>query len=166
MVVAAVSAGMTLGCIKEDKEADVKVGDKLPEFKVEMNDGRMVSDKDMKGRVSVLMFFHTTCPDCRKALPEMQRIYDEYAPEGVRFVLVSREEEEGSIGAFWRENGLNMPYSAQNDRIVYEKFATSRIPRIYVSDKDGVIRHIFTDDPVPVYDDLKSAVEDSGLIQK
>ena len=52
-----------------------------------------------------------------------------------------------------------MPYSAQEDRSVYEKFAKTRIPRIYIS-KDGIIRHIFTDDPVPSYDDLKSPLDE------
>ena len=45
------------------------------------------------------------------------------------------------------------------DRSVYEKFAKTRIPRIYIS-KDGIIRHIFTDDPVPSYDDLKSPLDE------
>ena len=52
-----------------------------------------------------------------------------------------------------------MPYSAQKDRNIYELFAVSRIPRIYISDENGTVRYIFTDDPVPSYDDLKSSLE-------
>ncbi len=150
---------MMTGCIKEDKGVDLKIGDKVPEFRVEMSDGNVVTDKSLEGSVSVIMFFHTTCPDCQKALPVMQKIYDEFLPKGVRFALVSRGEDDASISTYWENNGLGMPYSAQNDRSVYEKFATSRIPRIYVNDRNGIIRHIFADNPVPVYDELKSAVE-------
>ena len=60
---------------------------------------------------------------------------------------------------FWKREGLEMPFSAQETRDVYELFARTRIPRIYIS-KDGIIRHIYTDDPVPSYDDLKTALED------
>ena len=124
-----------------------------------MNDGTVVSDEGLAGSVSVVMFFHTSCPDCRQALPRMQQIYDEYASKGVAFALISREDAEQDIEAYWNEQGLKMPYSAQNDRGVYNLFASSRIPRIYISDENGIVRYIFTDDPVASYDDLKSALE-------
>ena len=154
-------AGMLMtGCIKEKQTgADLKVGDVLPDFEVVMNDGSVVTDGKKKKKVSVVMFFHTTCPDCQQALPIMQNIYDEYASKGVVFVFVSRDEGKNEIMAYWDENGLKMPFSAQKDRKVYELFAKTRIPRIYINDRDGIIRYIYTDDPVPSYNDLKSSVE-------
>ena len=146
-------------CIKDKPQgSDLKVGDMLPDFEVVMNDGTVVSDEGLAGSVSVVMFFHTSCPDCRQALPRMQQIYDEYASKGVAFALISREDAEQDIEAYWNEQGLKMPYSAQNDRKVYEQFASSRIPRIYINDRNGIIRYIFTDDPVPSYDDMDSSV--------
>lgn len=137
----------------------MKVGDTLPAFNVKMADGTTVTDASLKGGVSVLMFFHTSCPDCQKALPVVQKIYDEYQLKGVKFTLISRECGRDEIEAYWKENSLNLPYSAQDDRNIYNLFAASRIPRIYISDKKGTVRYIFTDDPVASYDDLKSAIE-------
>ena len=51
-----------------------------------------------------------------------------------------------------------MPYSAQSDRKVYNLFAQTRIPRVYLIDKDGIIRYIFTDDPIPDYDVLNNSL--------
>jgi len=151
---------ITAGCIREESVADeLKTGDSLPDFEVVMNDGTVVSDESLKGSISIVMFFHTTCPDCQQALPRVQKIYDGYASKGVKFALVSREQGQEEIDAFWSENGLKMAYSAQNDRTVYEKFAQTRIPRIYINDKDGIIRYIYTDDPVPSYDDLESSLK-------
>lgn len=148
------------GCINEKIEgADLKVGDRLPDFKVVMNDGSVISDDVLKETVSVVMFFHTSCPDCQQVLPEMQKIYDEYASDNVNIVLISREENMGSINSFWEENGFNMPYSAQDNRDVYQKFARERIPRVYVCEKGGIIRYMFTDNPNPSYDDLVSSLE-------
>ncbi|MBO5498060.1 MAG: TlpA family protein disulfide reductase [Bacteroidales bacterium] len=147
-------------CIKEKQTgADLKIGDILPDFEVVMNDGSVVTDEILKDKVSVVMFFHTTCPDCQQALPRMQQIYDEYTSKVVLFTLISREQGKDDIESYFKENGLNMPFSAQNDRKVYEKFAKTRIPRIYINEKGGIIRHIFTDDPVPSYDELKSSLE-------
>ncbi len=160
ILVMAAAVVMAVGCIDDEiNGADLRVGDGLPDFEVVMSDGSVVGDEDLKGSVSVVMFFHTGCPDCQKALPVMQKIYDEYAAGDVVFAIISREEGKEVIEAYWEKNGLKMPYSAQNDRSVYEKFARIRIPRIYLNDRDGIIRHIYTDDPVPGYDDLKSALE-------
>ena len=157
---AAAVLAVLAGCIKERHTgADLKVGDSLPDFRVEMNDGTTVTDESMSGTVSVIMFFHTSCPDCQQVLPEMQKIYDEYASKSVQIALISREESAGSIDAFWKEKGLEMPYSAQGNRMVYELFAQTRIPRVYICGKGGIIRYIFTDDPNPSYGDLQSALE-------
>ena len=148
------------GCIKDRPAgSDIKTGDSLPGFEVMMSDGSSVSDVSLRGNTSIVMFFHTSCPDCQQVLPVMQRIYDEYTQKGLKTALISREENSDDISAYWSKNSLNMPYSAQKDRKIYELFAASRIPRIYISDENGTVRYIFTDDPVPSYDDLKSSLE-------
>ena len=148
------------GCIGEKQEgADLQAGDSIPDLEVVMNDGTVVTDDLLKETVSVIMFFHTSCPDCRQVLPHMQRIYDEYASEEVSFALISREDSDEGISLFWEENNLSMPYSAQKDRVVYEKFAKERIPRVYICEKGGIIRYVYTDNPNPSYDDLKISLE-------
>ena len=147
-------------CIKEKQGEELAVGDRLPDFEVVMDDGSVVNDEILSDGVSVVMFFHTFCPDCQQALPRMQQIYDEYASKGVSFALISREDRAEDIEVYFNKKGLELPYSAQNDRKVYEMFAQSRIPRIYICEKGGIIRYIFTDDPVPSYDQLKSSIED------
>ena len=147
-------------CIKEKQGEELTVGDRLPDFEVVMNDGTVVSDDILCGGVSVVMFFHTSCPDCQQALPRMQQIYDEYASKEVSFAIISREDRAEDIEGYFNKKGLELPYSAQNDRKVYEMFAQSRIPRIYICEKGGIIRYIFTDDPVPSYDQLKSSIEE------
>ena len=148
------------GCIGEKQEgADLQAGDSIPDLEVVMNDGTVVTDDLLKKTASVIMFFHTSCPDCQQVLPQMQRIYDEYASEGVSFALISREDSDEGISLFWEENSLSMPYSAQKDRVVYEKFAKERIPRVYICEKGGIIRYVYTDNPNPSYDDLKTSLE-------
>ena len=139
--------------------ADLKVGDSIPSFSVAMNDGTVISQESVMGKPSVIVFFHTLCSDCQEELPLMQRLYDEYASKGVVFALISRAQSSDDIESYWKENGLKMPYSAQKDRTVYEKFATESIPRVYINDRDGIIRYIYTDNPVPSYDDLKTSLE-------
>ena len=147
-------------CIKEKENgADLAVGDSLPEFSVTMNDGTKVGTKQLSAGISCIMFFTTACPDCRETLPHMQRIYDEFAPKGVTFAIISREDGITTVSEYWASEGFTMPFSAQSDRSVYELFAKTRVPRVYIN-KDGLIKAIFTDIPAnPTYEDIKAVIE-------
>ena len=148
-----------ISCIKERKTGgDLVVGDSIPDFTVTMNDGMTLSGTQLSEGVACIVFFTTLCPDCRQTLPHIQSVYDEYAGKGVRFALISREEGQESISAYWPEHGFSMPYSAQTDRHIYELFARTRVPRVYIC-RGGVIRSVFTDSPVPTYEDLKAALD-------
>ena len=70
-------------CIRDriPEGADLRPGDRLPWFSVTMDDGSVLSTGDLAGKVSVIVFFHTGCPDCQAELPVIQRIHDEFSPE-------------------------------------------------------------------------------------
>lgn len=147
-------------CIKDSTsdsgEDKVKTGDVLPEFAVEMNDCNIIFTEDVKGKVSVITFFHTLCPDCQTELPVLQKVYEEYSGDDrVVIFAVSREESDDDVSEYWYENGFTIPYSAQDDRAVYEMFSTLGIPKIYISDMEMVVRYIHSDVDMPASDVLK-----------
>lgn len=159
---AAAAIVLLASCIREGRPgSEIAPGDRLPDFVVEMNDGSLVSTASLEGSVSLVMFFNTGCPDCREELPAVQRIYDEF-DSCVRIVCISREEGRVGIESYWRENGLTLPYSAQEDRAVYELFAGSGVPRVYVSSPDLVVMKVYDDDPIAGYDELAADIR--GLL--
>ena len=156
-------AWLLAGCsgIDSDRpgEDPVKVGSAVPTFSVTLQDGNVLSSKDLEGQISVIVFFHTTCSDCQRVLPLVQRVYEEYKPAGVRFVCIARAQGAAEIQAFWQMNRLTLPWSAQEDRSVYSLFAASRIPRVYVVDRRGVIRSVYSDNPTPTYEALCNSLD-------
>jgi peroxiredoxin len=148
-------------CIKEKQTgADLSVGDRIPDFTVEVSDGTTLTGAQLRQGVCCIVFFTTECPDCQQTLPVVRTLYDEYAGQGVKFALISREQSEDSISSYWLSQGFTMPYSAQSARAVYELFARSRVPRVYIC-RDGVIKYIFTDQPAnPTYEVLRAVLEE------
>ncbi len=148
-----------VSCILDDDSGntDLMPGDTIPDFTVQMNDGSTVTGASLRTGVSVIMFFNTGCPDCQETLPVVQKIYNEYGST-VKFALVCREQVEEEIGPYWERNRYTMPYSPQSDRSVYNLFASSGIPRIYVC-KDGIVKYMYDDDPVPAYSELKGILQ-------
>ena len=137
-------------------EADsLVVGDQLPEFEVTMNDGSVVRTADLLGQPSVVVLFSVDCSDCRNELPEIQRLWnmnqaDSLIPgQRIPIVLIARKCMEEDIEPFWKFSEFTMPYSPQPDRRVYSLFAPRVIPRIYVSDAHGIIRHMYVDIGMP-----------------
>ncbi|MBR5192928.1 MAG: TlpA family protein disulfide reductase [Bacteroidaceae bacterium] len=154
---------LLFSCINEEDDiqtgANLMVGDKIPSFSITMNNGETISDKDLNGQLSLIVFFNTKCKDCQKELPVIQRFYDTF-PE-YPLICISRAETESSIAEYWKENKLTLPYSAQKDKAIYEKFAYQGIPRIYIVSPEGIILHIFTDNPLADFATLVKAVQDT-----
>lgn len=144
----------SVSCIKDDPdtEFELKPGDMIPEFSITMSDGTKMTTDQLSQGPALIMFFHTGCPDCQNTLPSVQKIYDEYK-DRVSFALISREQSDNDIQSYWQEKGYTLPFSAQKDRKIYNLFATSRVPRVYICN-DGKITRIYTDDPIPTYEDL------------
>lgn len=61
----------------------------------------------------------------------------------LRMLAISREEPDSSIRHFWQANNLSIPYAPQAGRQIYRQFAIRYIPRLYLTDSTGCIRHVF-----------------------
>ncbi|MBD5341056.1 MAG: TlpA family protein disulfide reductase [Bacteroides sp.] len=137
--------GLT-ACVTEEDEPvwSLQVGEHLPEFSIVMNDGRTVTTQSLAGKRSVIVFFTTTCSDCRRELPRYQEWYNQIISSGddVNFICISREEGADAVSTYWKEHDFTMPYSPQSDRAVYNLFASSGVPRVYEANAELIITNV------------------------
>ncbi len=125
-------------------------GDRLPDFSVTSSDGTLYTNQSLKGKVAVIVFFNTTCQDCRKELPVINHVYIMYQNnQQVNFIGISRAQSAVDVSAYWTKQDLQIPYSAQSDRTVYHLFAVQDIPRVYITDMTGTVRFISSDVNMP-----------------
>ena len=134
---------------EDDVKEYVKVGDRLPLFSVDVVDGdgktATFSTAALTGE-TVIVLFHTSCGDCQRELPRLNDYYLQHCGDkGFQMVAISREEGAESVAAYWKEQGLSIPYSAQTDRRIYNLFASSIIPRTYFCSADGIITQILVE---------------------
>lgn len=146
MAISAMTAFFVCSCINDSDEPawSLSVGDVLPVFSVLTSEGQTVSTENLRGHWGVIVFFNTSCSDCRRELPELQKAYVQLKDrKDVVFACIAREEDAESIAAYWMDNALTMPRSAQPNRSVYNLFANSGIPRTYVINPSGYISATF-----------------------
>ena len=94
-------------CIQDDPEEvfSLKPGDSLPGFSVQDNKGGLISNTILKGKISVIAFMNTGCPDCRKELPEIEKAYQQFRDdESIRFIAISRSQGYESLTDYWIKN--------------------------------------------------------------
>lgn len=150
-------------CVSDEKTdygPSLAVGEQLPAFRVWLSDGSEVSDQSLRGKPGVIVFFTTTCPDCRRAMPGIEEVYRVWKTQA-QFVCIGREETAGKVSAYWQEQGYTIPWSAQEDRTVYELFASRYVPRVFVFDAQGTVRASFVEevDTVQLQQALRSCMK-------
>ncbi len=119
-------------------------GHSLPQFSVTTNDGKRISTDSLRGKTSIIVFFNTSCRDCRRELPLLQRLQREQG-DNLHILCISRAEKAESVLRFWQQEALTLPFSAQSDREVYHLFARRGIPKVYIADAGGKVVRVFSE---------------------
>jgi peroxiredoxin len=121
---------------KMDGETALPVGAPMPEFSVSGSDGATVTNADLVGAPSVVLFFRTTCPDCQREMPYVEAAFKRVS--GVRFVAISKEDNS-AVAAYWNDNGMTIPYYFDPSGEVSTAFDIHFVPTLYLFDSKGKV---------------------------
>lgn len=70
-------------------------GDQIPEFNLKTIEGKSISNKDLKGKITIINVWATWCHSCLNELPELNELAEKYALDtSVIFFAISDESAE------------------------------------------------------------------------
>ena len=116
------------------------VSDKAPDFSLKSVDGKIVKLSDFKGKVIILDFWATWCPPCRKGIPDLISIQNEYKNDVVVIgVSLDGDKTIKDVPGFAKEYGINYPIVYGDEKIVTAYGGIQAIPTAFVIDKKGNI---------------------------
>ncbi len=116
-------------CVNDEKPWELPLGAHMPEFSIELNDGSTVTDRDLAGMPSLIIFFDPFCSDCRRELP---LLCPAVRTSGIRCICISRSGTQEQIEEMWQELELDMPHASGAYEDVYHRFASSGVPRAFI----------------------------------
>lgn len=126
-----------------ENEYIVKVGDKAPDFTLQLTDGTTFTLSEQRGKVVMLQFTAGWCGVCRKEMPFIERDIWQRHKDNEEFVLVGidREETKEQIEAFIKKVGTTYPIAMDVNADVFASYAlrNSGITRNILIDRDGKI---------------------------
>jgi peroxiredoxin len=142
IVIAALIGGT--GQVKgQDRDVLLKVGDKVPEFEVQLLDGGKLTMTELRGKVVLLNFWATWCPPCIEEFARVKKeVIDRFEGKDFYFLAISREDTREQIEAFREKTGHRFTMGLDPRRGIFSKFATASIPRDFVVTREGKIAHM------------------------
>lgn len=125
------------------KEKEKLLGKEAPNFKLRVLDGDQIELKNHFGKhIVVLGFWATWCGPCRRALPIIAELTNQYGQKGVVFYAINQGEEPEVIRRFLEEKKFNCKVALDSDEKVGELYEVAGIPKTIIIDKDGIIQSI------------------------
>ena len=122
-----------------EESSVVGVGDVAPDFSVELLGGERVTLSELRGEVVLLILFSHECPDCKMLMDDMQAARDDFDDLGVRILSVERDGSAEEVEAYMASHGYDFDVAVDDNRAIYNLYATMYVPRTYLIDSEGVI---------------------------
>jgi cytochrome c biogenesis protein CcmG, thiol:disulfide interchange protein DsbE len=133
------------------------------------NPGRMISQKDLKGEVSLANVWATWCPNCMIEHPELMRISRE---ENIPLYGINYNDQSNKAIAWLERNQNPFEFNIVDDKgTLAIDLGVYGAPETFVIDRDGVIqyrhvgaltREIWDREIYPVIELLKATHKDAG----
>ena len=124
-----------------EESSVVGVGDVAPDFTVELLGGERVTLSELRGEVVLLVLFSHECPDCKMLMDDMQAARDDFDDWGVRILAIERDGSVEDVETYMASHGYDFDVAVDDNRAIYNLYATMYVPRTYLIDSEGIIVH-------------------------
>jgi thiol-disulfide isomerase/thioredoxin len=139
--------------------ASAMIGKLAPDFTLKGLDDKPVQLSSLKGSVVVLDFWATWCVPCILSLPQLDALYKEQSPNGLKMFAVNQEEEKDAVKAFVLGKKLSLPILLDTTGEVGKKFGTEvGIPITIIIGKDGLVKKQYEGATEEIEQQIKDAV--------
>ncbi len=121
--------------------------------------GKQFDTASLKGQVTLVNFWATSCTTCVKEMPMMAETYKTYAPQGYRMVAVAMDYDTPAFIANFVES-RKLPFDVVHDvdgSIAKAFEGTKLTPTSYLIGKDGKVAKRYVGEPK--HDEFKAAIE-------
>ena len=121
-----------------------------PDFELTTTKGETIRLSELAGRPVLVNIWASWCPPCKAEMPEMERIHQEYGPQGFTILAVNATNQDSlsSMAAFVDQEGLTFPILLDSDGSVTRKYQVQALPSSFFVGRDGTVRQVMIGGPM------------------
>lgn len=147
--------------IKKDigKRTLVAIGAQAPDFALINRENEKISLSDLKGNFVLIDFWASWCVPCRKEVPLLKKLFEEYHSKGLKIVMISLDRVEPDWKKAIQEDGVFHFFNTiinENITKFYENVYLP-IPSKILIDRNGII--IWKDFYLPEFQSSNASLE-------
>lgn len=146
IVLLIVGLSFGLGGKEEREEEAAKVGGLAPNFQLVDLNGAKVELREIyrKNQLTLVNFWATWCPPCKREIPEFVRIYREYREQGLEILAVNVWDDSSleQLKAFVAAAEMEFPILLDGKGEVATQYLVRAVPTTVFIDQSGRIREI------------------------
>lgn len=121
-----------------------ELGDKAPSFEVMTMDGKTFRFATPSERIHVIYFWAAWCRYCEDDFQLLNKLYTYWENDinGPRLLAINAGQPEERIHKFIRRMKPSFPIYIDRDIKAAHRFGVSALPTYFITDRQGIIRHI------------------------
>jgi thiol-disulfide isomerase/thioredoxin len=112
-------------------------GEPAPKFRAKTMDGEIVNNDSIHGRAVLFQFWATWCPYCKRDMSALERIGQEFAPQGLVVFGVNVGESKKKVKQFLQESPRSSKVILMEDTNLAAVFEAKGFPLYVLIDRDG-----------------------------
>lgn len=99
--------------------------------------GVLRSSTDWVGKQPVIInFWGTWCPPCRREIPDLVLLYDEYSAKGIEMLGLAVKDQPDKVAAFTKEHGMNWVMMMADNNLAI-RYRITGVPTTIFLDRNG-----------------------------
>ncbi len=119
-----------------------KIGLRAPDFTLRTLDGSTVALSDLLGQPVLINYWATWCVPCKKELPILEKLFQEYKSRGLLIVSVDAIEQDTTekLQSVITQSGMTYPTLLDDGNQFADAYQAIFFPTSFFIDASGVIR--------------------------